>query len=68
MALNEYDILHGTPVQVKGLGPGYVSKITRGNRITRFGVCTASSGTRGGLDTEKSIQSSNAYVRKSSSW
>jgi hypothetical protein len=32
MALNEYDILHGTPVQVKGIGLGYVSKITRGAR------------------------------------
>ena len=32
MALNEYHIFHGTPVQVKGLGLGYVSKITRGAR------------------------------------
>ena len=44
-----------------------VSRITRGNRIVRVGVCTISIFSIGGLLVEKSIQSSMENVRKSSS-
>lgn len=32
MTLNSWDVYNGVPVQVKGLGPGYVVKVTRGAR------------------------------------
>lgn len=32
MALSEFGLWTGSPVQIKGLGPGYIAKITRGRR------------------------------------